>query len=89
MTPDDPAGPANPDRPRPPDPSEVGEPPPALPEPPAGWPVPLFGDPHQHSIHSDGLGTVEDVTGIVVFLASTEAGYVTGQVFPVDGGMVM
>jgi 3-oxoacyl-[acyl-carrier protein] reductase len=35
------------------------------------------------------LGTVEDVTEVVAFLASKEAGYVTGQVIPVDGGMVM
>jgi len=35
------------------------------------------------------LGTVEDVAEVVVFLASSEAGYVTGQVIPVDGGMVM
>jgi len=35
------------------------------------------------------LGTVEDVAEVVVFLASAQAGYVTGQVIPVDGGMVM
>lgn len=35
------------------------------------------------------MGTVEDVAEVVVFLASTQAGYVTGQVIPVDGGMVM
>ncbi len=35
------------------------------------------------------LGTVEDVAEVVIFLASEEAGYVTGQVIPVDGGMVM
>jgi 3-oxoacyl-[acyl-carrier protein] reductase len=35
------------------------------------------------------LGTVEDVASVVVFLASSEAAYVTGQVIPVDGGMVM
>jgi 3-oxoacyl-[acyl-carrier protein] reductase len=35
------------------------------------------------------LGTVEDVAEVVVFLASAEAAYVTGQVIPVDGGMVM
>jgi 3-oxoacyl-[acyl-carrier protein] reductase len=37
----------------------------------------------------DRPGTVEDVAEVVVFLASPAAGYVTGQVIPVDGGMVM
>ena len=35
------------------------------------------------------LGTVEDVVGVVRFLASDAASYVTGQVLCVDGGMVM
>jgi 3-oxoacyl-[acyl-carrier protein] reductase len=35
------------------------------------------------------LGTADDVAEVVVFLASAEASYVTGQVIPVDGGMVM
>jgi 3-oxoacyl-[acyl-carrier protein] reductase len=35
------------------------------------------------------LGTVDDVAGVVKFLASPAAGYVTGQVIAVDGGMVM
>jgi len=35
------------------------------------------------------LGTVEDVAGVVLFLASPAAAYVTGQVICVDGGMVM
>ncbi|MGG5818971.1 SDR family NAD(P)-dependent oxidoreductase [Falsiroseomonas sp. HW251] len=34
------------------------------------------------------LGTPEDVAGMVNFLASTEAGYVTGQVVHVNGGLV-
>jgi len=32
-------------------------------------------------------GTVEDVANVAVFLASDMAGYVTGQVIPVCGGM--
>lgn len=32
------------------------------------------------------LGTVDDVAGMAVYLASDEAGWVTGAVFPVDGG---
>jgi 3-oxoacyl-[acyl-carrier protein] reductase len=35
------------------------------------------------------LGSPEDVAGAVLFLASDLAGYVTGQVLVVDGGMVM
>ena len=35
------------------------------------------------------LGTVEDVVSAVRWLASPAAGYVTGQVICVDGGMVM
>jgi 3-oxoacyl-[acyl-carrier protein] reductase len=33
------------------------------------------------------LGTAEDVASAVSFLASDEAGYVTGQVLAVNGGM--
>ena len=32
------------------------------------------------------LGEVEDVTGVLVFLASSAAGFVTGQTIYVDGG---
>jgi 3-oxoacyl-[acyl-carrier protein] reductase len=35
------------------------------------------------------LGQPEDIAGAVVFLASRLAGYITGQVLVVDGGMVM
>ncbi len=35
------------------------------------------------------LGQPEDVTGLVVFLASDEADYITGQVYAVDGGYTM
>ncbi len=34
-------------------------------------------------------GTPEDVAGLCLFLASEEAGYITGQVIRVDGGMLM
>ena len=34
------------------------------------------------------LGKPEDIAGIVAFLASDHAAYITGQVFVVDGGMV-
>jgi 3-oxoacyl-[acyl-carrier protein] reductase len=35
------------------------------------------------------LGTVDDVASAVAFLASDEAGFITGQVLSVDGGLVM
>jgi len=35
------------------------------------------------------FGTVEDVAAAVAFLASDQAGYITGQVLCVDGGMAM
>ena len=35
------------------------------------------------------LGSVADVAAAVVFLASDEAGYMTGQTLHVNGGMAM
>jgi 3-oxoacyl-[acyl-carrier protein] reductase len=35
----------------------------------------------------DRFGTVEDIAACVLYLASDEAGYVTGQVLSVDGGL--
>ena len=34
------------------------------------------------------LGTVDDVAGLVAFLASDDAAYVTGSTFVVDGGLM-
>jgi 3-oxoacyl-[acyl-carrier protein] reductase len=33
------------------------------------------------------VGTSKDIADLAVFLASEEAGYITGQVIGVDGGM--
>jgi 3-oxoacyl-[acyl-carrier protein] reductase len=35
------------------------------------------------------MGTADDIAHTTAFIASEEAGYITGQVFTVDGGMVM
>ena len=35
------------------------------------------------------LGTPEDIAGLVAFLCSDEAGYITGQVIRVDGGLAI
>jgi 3-oxoacyl-[acyl-carrier protein] reductase len=35
------------------------------------------------------LGAPSDIAGLAAFLASEHAGYITGQVFVVDGGLVM
>jgi 3-oxoacyl-[acyl-carrier protein] reductase len=35
------------------------------------------------------MGDVRDISRMVTYLASEEAGYITGQTFTVDGGMVM
>lgn len=35
------------------------------------------------------LGKVEDIANMVVYLASEESAFITGQTFTVDGGMVM
>jgi 3-oxoacyl-[acyl-carrier protein] reductase len=43
----------------------------------------------QSKIPLGSLGTVDDIAAAVLFLASEEARYITGQVLVVDGGMVM
>jgi 3-oxoacyl-[acyl-carrier protein] reductase len=35
----------------------------------------------------DRMGQASDVAATTVFLASEEAGYITGHVLPVDGGL--
>ena len=41
------------------------------------------------SIPLGRMGTAEDIAAVVLFLASDEAAYVTGQVVSIDGGMFM
>lgn len=44
--------------------------------------------PQDHSQHPVGrVGTPEDISGLVAYLISGQAGFVTGQDFIVDGGM--
>ena len=43
----------------------------------------------QSKIPLGKTGTAEDIASAVAFLASAEAGYITGQVLCVDGGIVM
>jgi len=52
-----------------------------------------LSDEIKNSIHSKiplgKTGTPQDIADAVAFLASSEAGYITGQVLCVDGGIVM
>ena len=42
-----------------------------------------------HNIPLERIGKPEEIAAAVAFLASEEAGYITGQVLAVDGGMTM
>ena len=50
---------------------------------------PGLGDALRKAIPWGRLGTPEDVAGAVVFLASDEAGFITGQTLSVSGGLTM
>lgn len=43
----------------------------------------------QKTIPLKRLGRAEEIANLVTYLAAEEAGYITGQVFTVDGGLVM
>ncbi len=38
------------------------------------------------SVHTRRLGKAEDIANAVVFLASEQAGWISGQILSVDGG---
>jgi 3-oxoacyl-[acyl-carrier protein] reductase len=54
----------------------------------AGFPADIKKD-LEKEIPLARLGTPEDVAGLVAFLASEEAAYITGQVIRVNGGLYM
>jgi 3-oxoacyl-[acyl-carrier protein] reductase len=43
----------------------------------------------ESSIPMKRLGTVEDIANAVLFFASDEAGYITGQTLVIDGGQTL
>ena len=51
-----------------------------------GWPIGTHIQNKIESIPMKRLGTVEEVAGVVAFLASEDAAFVTGQAIEVDGG---
>ena len=59
----------------------------------AGMSAPFFKDPAVREQRGNGvplrrLGTAQDVASAVMFLASEEASYITGQEVAVDGGVI-
>jgi len=60
----------------------------------AGMSAPIYADPEvrrarESKVPLGRLGSAEDVARVVLFLASEEAAYVTGQNLLVDGGVTM
>ena len=47
---------------------------------------PEIGDPERAHIPMDRFGTVDEIVGTALFLASSAASYLTGQTIAVDGG---
>lgn len=60
----------------------------------AGMSDPIYADPEirearESKVPLGRLGTADDIASLVVFLASTESSYITGQNILVDGGVTM
>ena len=60
----------------------------------AGMSDPIYADPEirearESKVPLGRLGTADDIASLVVFLASTDASYITGQNILVDGGVTM
>ncbi|MCL4504630.1 MAG: SDR family oxidoreductase [Chloroflexi bacterium] len=54
-----------------------------------GWPVGTHITNKETQIPMKRLGSVEDVAGVVAFLASDDSSFVTGQAIEVDGGELL
>jgi len=54
-----------------------------------GWPVGTHIRNKTNSIPVGRLGSVDDVAGVVAFLASDDSAFVTGQAIEVDGGELL
>ncbi len=54
-----------------------------------GWPVGTHLQHKTAQIPMGRMGTIEEVAGVVAFLASNDASYVTGQTIEVDGGEIV
>jgi NAD(P)-dependent dehydrogenase (short-subunit alcohol dehydrogenase family) len=54
-----------------------------------GWESGTFLDQLAEGNPMGRLGTVEEVAGLVAYLASDEARYINGQAIEIDGGLVM
>ncbi len=53
-----------------------------------GWPPGTFNAKRAAEVPLRRLGTPEDVAGVVAFLASDDASYMTGQTLILDGGLM-